>query len=146
MSSPATLTNPGPGGGVKRILAVVHCAPPWHCWQFADVNNARPATTSGSVLFTGEIGERMPNCMNALIASQPPMPRTSSWLRPPLASGTKLLTFGSCVIPSASTIMPRPPDTARMLSSKSSSSSRSADQLSGRMMLRFATVWSKSVC
>ena len=33
-----------------------------------------------------------------------------------------------------------------MLSSKSSSSSRSPDQLSARCTLRAATVWSKSVC
>ena len=54
--------------------------------------------------------------------------------------------FVSWVMPSASTIMPRPPDTARMLFSKSSCSSRFADQSSARILLRVGSDWSKSVC
>src|SRR5262249_11389684 len=53
--SPPALAMPAPGGGVNRILAVVHSALPWQDWQFAEINNALPATTSGSVFDTGEI-------------------------------------------------------------------------------------------
>ena len=48
------------------IVLFVHCGPPWHCWQFAEVNSARPAIASGSVLVKGEMGARMPNCSNAM--------------------------------------------------------------------------------
>ena len=76
MISPDAFTMPAPGGGVYRIFAVVHCGPPWHCWQFAAMNSARPAIASGSVLVKGEMGARIPNCSNALMASQALMPRT----------------------------------------------------------------------
>src|SRR5262245_15647370 len=42
--------------------------------------------------------------------------------------------------------MPRPPDTARMLFSKSSCSSRLADHSSGRIWLRVGSLGAKSVC
>src|SRR5262249_5157077 len=69
-----------------------------------------PAITSGSVFDAGEIGARIPNCTNTLIASQPPIPRTFSWFRFAFARGVKLLTFVSGVTPSASTIIPYPPE------------------------------------
>src|SRR2546425_5488937 len=61
------------------------------------------------------------------MASHPPMQRTFSCVRPPLA-GVNAARLGSCVTPSASTSNPRPPETPRMLASKSSSSSKIADQ------------------
>src|ERR1700736_2198391 len=48
-------------------------------------------------------------------------------MRPPLA-GVNAPKVGSCVTPSLRTINPRPPETPRMLASKSSSSSKIADQ------------------
>src|SRR5207247_2521075 len=64
------------GGGVKRTLLLLHCAPPWQAWQLESMKSALPATTSASVLETGEMGARIPETMYALIASQAPTPRT----------------------------------------------------------------------
>src|SRR4030095_8821700 len=49
-------------------------------------------------------------------------------------------------MPSASTIMPNPPETARIFNSKSSSSSRSAEKFSGRIAVLVGAEGSKSVC
>ena len=88
----------------------------------------------------------MPNWTKASIASQLLTPRTLSWFLSPLASGVRSNTCGSGVTPSACTIKPPPPETPRMLSSKSSCSSRLADQLSARILLRTGSVRSKSWC
>ena len=131
------------GGAAWRTRALVHCEPPWQFWQPFWMNSARPAMTSGSVLDTGEMGVRMPLAMYSLMASQAFWPRTLSCRRPPLA-GAKAATLGSWVTPSAPTIRPRPPEAPRMLSSKSSSSSKMADQLRARRIL--ASPGAKSAC
>ena len=59
MISALTMTPDG-GGATKFTRLLVHCEVPWQLAQFACWNNWLPATTSGSVFDSGEIGERMP--------------------------------------------------------------------------------------
>src|SRR5579859_1860803 len=92
-----------------------------------------PRVLFGSTCANADWGETTRCATQAVMASQAPTPCTCSCGRPAFG-GSKALTLGSASVLPSLTISPAPPDTPRILSSKSWISSKIAESLSTRWL------------
>ena len=127
---------------------MVHLSPPWQPWQLPALNSCLPLATLAASRFAGRRGERMWRTYSVMAAqssrapakpaklsgtslpddaasAEPPRlawPSLAMSMRSPLAGGVDTLE----------TMAPTPPETPRVLSSKSAISSKMAVQLKMR--------------